>query len=209
MPDDGENRMNRVVIGFVFVSLLLFAPRSSAAQSRELQVGGQLAGAVSGEFDSTDLGVGGRVSWHPTSLLGAEAEIDFYPDDFADDPAFSGSRIEGLFGVTVGPRLGQLRPFAKLRPGFLTYREAPEPFACILIFPPPLACTLASGQTVFALDLGGGVELFPTGRTFVRVDVGDRMVRYPGPVFDNSGTIRDDSFFGHDFRFAIGGGLRF
>jgi hypothetical protein len=201
--------MNRVVIALVCAAGFLFVPRTSSAQSGELQVGGQVVGAVSGEFDSTDLGVGARVSWSPTPLLGAEAEIDFSPGDFADDPAFSGSRVEGLFGVTVGPRLGSFRPFAKLRPGFLTYGEAPEPFACILIFPPPLACTLASGKTVFALDVGGGVELFPTGRTFVRIDAGDRMVRYPGPVFDNSGTIRDDSFFGHDFRFAIGGGLRF
>ena len=56
---------------------------------------------------------------------------------------------------------------------------------------------------------GGGVEVFPSARTFVRVDVSDRLVRYPGPVFDSDFTVRDDSFFGHDFRFSIGAGLRF
>ena len=29
------------------------------------------------------------------------------------------------------------------------------------------------------------------------------------PVFDSEGTVRDESFSSHDFRFAIGAGLRF
>lgn len=168
-----------------------------------------LTGAASSEFDSTDPGVGGRVSWQPTALLGVEGEIDFYPGDLGERVAFSGSRVEGLFGATVGPRLGRLRPFAKLRPGFLTFREAPEPIACILIFPPPVRCVLAGGRTLFALDVGGGVEWLSSGRTFVRVDAGDRVVRYPVPIIDTSGTIRREAFSGHDFRFSIGGGLRF
>ena len=203
--------MNRVVIAFVSVLSALVCSRTAAAQPDEgqFQLGVQFAGAVSGEFDSTDLGVGGRLSWHPAPLIGVEGEVNFYPGDFADDPAFSSSRVEGLFGVTIGPRLGSLRPFARLRPGFVTFRDAPEPFPCIAIFPPPLSCALAAGKTVFALDIGGGVELFPTARTFVRVDAGDRVVRYPGPAIDSDGTVRDDAAFSHDFRFAIGAGLRF
>jgi hypothetical protein len=201
--------MNRVIIALVLLALLLSRPAAAQSDGDQFQLGAQLAGAVSSEFDSTDIGVGGRFSWHPTALLGAEAEVDFYPDDFADEPAFSRSRVEGMFGVTVGPRIGRLRPFGKLRPGFVIFRNAPEPFACILIFPPPLSCTLAGGATVFALDFGGGVELFPTGRAFVRVDAGDRVVRYPSPVLARDGTAREDAFFSHDFRFAIGGGVRF
>jgi hypothetical protein len=208
LPNAIGETMNRVIIPVVLVALLLSRPAGAQSGGDQFQLGVQLAGAVSSEFDRTDIGVGGRFSWHPTALLGAEAEVDFYPDDFADEPAFSRSRVEGLFGVTVGPRIGGLRPFGKLRPGFVTFRDAPKPFACILIFPPPLSCRLA-GETVFALDFGGGVELFPTGRTFVRVDAGDRVVRYPSPVLDRDGTPRENAFFSHDFRFAIGGGVRF
>jgi hypothetical protein len=168
-----------------------------------------LAGNVSSEFDTTDLGVGGRASWHPVPLVGVEGEVAFYPGDLGEPVAFSGSRVEGLFGATLGPRLGAVRPFAKLRPGFLRFGEAPAPIACILIFPPPLRCTLAGGRTAFALDVGGGVEWFSSGRTFVRVDAGDRIVRYPAPTIDSSGTVRSESFAGHDFRFTVGGGLRF
>jgi hypothetical protein len=197
---------------FVFVCLLTAAwsPRLASAQSAEglFQAAVQVTGAMSGEFDSTDVGVGGRLSWTP-GLLGVDAELTFYPREFPEELPFSKGRIEGLFGVTVGPRLGRVRPFVKFRPGFLTIQEAPAPFACILIFPPPLQCALAGGATLLALDLGGGVEFYPSGRTVVRVDAGDRAVRYPGPAFDSERNVHDDDFFGHDFRIAVGGGVRF
>jgi hypothetical protein len=182
-----------------------------AAQSDEsrFQVGAQFTAVVSDEFDDTDWGVGGRFSWQPTVFLGSEAELAFYPADLPDARPFSRGRLEGLFGVTIGPRLGGLRPFARVRPGFLTLHEAPGPLVCIQIFPPPLSCTLASGRTLFALDLGGGIEFFPAGSTFIRMDAGDRLVRYPGEVLDLEGRARDDVFFSHDFRFAIGAGMRF
>jgi hypothetical protein len=193
------------------VVLLVLWSHVAAAQpgANRFELGAQLAGAVSGEFDSTDVGGGLRFSWHPAPFLGAEAELDFYPHDFAKSPAFSKSRVEALFGVTAGPRLGRLRPFGKLRPGFVAFRQAPGPFACIAIFPPPLACTLGAGATVFALDIGGGLEFLPTGRTFLRVDLGDRAMRYPGPAIDRRFVAHSDAFFSHDFRFAVGGGLRF
>ena len=195
----------------VVVLVAIVYARPAAAQSGEplFEVGGHLATAFSGEFDETDVGVGGRLSWHPTSRLGLEGELTIYPGDLGEQIAFSGGRLEGLFGATFGPRLGRVRPFAKLRPGFLRFQEAPEPIACILIFPPPLNCALAAGQTMFALDIGGGVEWFASDATFLRVDVGDRAVRYPSPVIDSNRDVRDSSFFGHDFRFTIGGGLRF
>jgi hypothetical protein len=200
--------INHLVIVSV---LVLICARPVAAQSDDyaFEAGIQVATAVSSEFDGTDVGVGGRLSWHPVTLLGVEGEFTVYPGEFADQHAFSGGRVEGLFGATVGPRLGRLRPFVKVRPGFVTFREASEPIVCILIFPPPLNCTLAAGRSVFALDVGGGVDWFPSGRTFIRVDAGDRALRYPSPTIDSAGTVRDESFFSHDFRFAVGGGLRF
>lgn len=205
--------MSRAIVVSACALALLSWPRASAAQTdpEQFQIGIQVAGAVSGEFEDTDVGVGGRASWHPTPMLGAEIEFNVYPSDFTDDVAFSRGRVEGLFGATVGPRMGQFRPFVKLRPGFVTYREAPDPLVCIqvTVHPPPLPCVLATGHTAFALDFGGGVEVFPSERTFIRFDAGDRIVRYPGPATDSNGEARSDSFFGHDFRFSIGGGVRF
>jgi hypothetical protein len=164
--------------------------------------------ADSSQFEGTDVGVGGRVTWVTLSRIGLEAEITYYPGDYPDDVAFSSGRWEGFFGGTFGPRLGRVRPFARVRPGFLVYREASEPFACIAIFPPPLSCTL-SGESVFALDLGGGVEVDLGRRGFVRFDAGDRMLRYEGPVFDSDRRVRETSFWAHGLRMTAGAGLRF
>ena len=179
------------------------------SQSGRIELGVQVASAFSGQFDAADTGFGGRVSWHPHPVLGVEAEMNVFPRDFPGERPFSRGRLEGLFGVTAGVTFDRIRPFARVRPGFVTVQQAPEPFACILIFPPPLACTLASGRTLPAIDVGGGVDIITTPRTFVRVDFGDRLLKYPGPVFDADRSIRERAFFVHEFRFATGAGVRF
>jgi len=183
---------------------------SAAAQGPRFEAGVQVASARSGQFDAADAGFGARFAWRPGPVVGLEAELNLYPRGFPDRRPFSRTRVEGLFGATAGVTLGRVRPFARLRPGFVDVHESPGPFPCILIYPPPLACALAGGRTLFALDAGGGVEVALTPRTFVRVDLGDRLVRYPGPVFEfDPRRIREDGFFGHDVRFATGAGLRF
>jgi hypothetical protein len=201
----------RHIIGALVVwsAAMLAGPRGAAAQGQpRFDAGAQVVAAAWQQFDGSDLGVGGRFAWHPATLLGVEAEFDLYPGEFPEGRAFSRRRVEGLFGVTAGPRLGRARLFGKLRTGFLRVEAAPEPFACILIFPPPLACTLGAGRTLAVLDAGGGIEVAISARTFIRVDAGDRMIRYPGPALTLDG-VEQNSFFGHDFRLAAGAGVRF
>ncbi len=192
------------------LAVLILGPRAAAAQDARFELGAQVASAQSGPFDAVDSGIGGRIAWQPTRLLGLEAELNLDPRRFPDRRPFSSTRVEGLFGATAGVTFGRVRPFVRLRPGFVDVHEAPAPFPCILIYPPPLACALARGRALFALDAGGGVAVTLTPRTFVRVDLGDRLVRYPGPVMEmDPRRIHRDAFFGHDFRFATGAGLRF
>lgn len=195
-----------VVLAVVLASATAIEAQTDAGR---FQAGVQIVTVAAGEFDDTDTGVGARVSWQPTPLVGIEAELGLFPGEFADEPAFSRRRLEGLFGITAGPRLGSLRPFVKIRPGFVTFAEAPRPFACIRIFPPPLPCALAAGETVPAIDLGGGLEWLPGRRAFVRFDIGDRVVRYPGPALTSDRTAHQDAFVRHDLRIALGAGARF
>ena len=181
----------------------------ASAQTRGFEIGGQIAVTTLRQFEGSDVGVGARAGWRPTGMLRVEAEVNVYPSNFPDRFPFTRSRTEGLFGVTIGPTFGRVGTFGRVRPGFVTFAEAPEPFPCLAIFPPPLSCTLGGGATLFALDIGGGVEVSATERTFFRVDAGDRAVRYPGPSFDANRRVRSDPFFSHDFRFAAGAGLRF
>lgn len=198
-------------IAAAVVLITVLTGRASAQSSADaFQLGAQLTVARSGQFESAELGIGGRVSWHPVAMLGFESEIDLYPADFPNGGVpFSTRRVEGLFGMTAGPRLARVRPFAKIRAGFLQYSPPTEGFACIAIFPPPLNCLMAAGGTRAIVDVGGGLEIFTGERTFVRVDAGDRMVRLPAPTFVDGLHVRETAFLSHDFRLSVGGGLRF
>lgn len=190
----------------VALLLLIAAP---AARAQSFGASAHLASAQWSEFEGSDLGVGGRVTWQPTSIVGVDADVTWYPSDFPDGIAFTRRRFEGLFGVTVGPRVNRVRPFAKVAAGLLKVGATPGAFACITIFPPPLNCALAGGDTLPAYEIGGGVEIDATSRAFIRVDVADRLLKYPGPTFDSNFEIRDEGFFGHALRFTLGGGFRF
>ena len=187
---------------------LMAAAGSARAQSFDL--GAHLVGSQWSEFTGTDRGVGARIGWNPVPQLGLEADVNWYPADFpAKRLAFSGNRLESIVAVTAGPRLDRLRPFVRLGAGLLRSSGAPGPFACIAIFPPPLNCLLAAGATMPVFELGGGLEFATTGATFLRIDAGDRMLRYPGPTFTSAFALKDQGFFGHALKFTFGGGWRF
>jgi hypothetical protein len=189
------------------IFLVLLAAPAAFAQSFE--AGAHVASSRWSEFEGSDLGVGGRVTWKPAPMFGVDADLTWYPSDFPDGIAFTRSRFEGLFGVTVGPRIDRVRPFAKAAAGFLKVGATRGAFACIAIFPPPLNCALAGGDTLPAYEIGGGIEIDATTRTFIRVDVSDRILMYPGPTLDSNFQVKDEDFAGHAIRFTLGGGFRF
>jgi histidine triad (HIT) family protein len=192
------------------VLVLLWAVPAAAQPSQRYEASVHVAAASLPQFEGSDFGVGGRLAWRADDLLTFEAELTLFPGDYPDVPLpFSQRRIEGLFGVTAGLRFGRLRPFAKFRAGFVDLQEASGPVACILIFPPPLSCALAAGPTLPAFDVGGGVEVDVTPRAFVRIEAGDRMLKYSGPAIGGDGVPRAEDFWGHGLRFAAGVGVRF
>ena len=136
-----------------------------------------------------------------------EAALSLAPKDLGD-PAFSGSRTEGAMGFRVGPYLARTGVYAAVRPGFVKFSEPQEPTICIAIFPPPLSCTLATGKSVFALDLAGGLQL-QNERGVLRFEVGDRLVKYPGPILDADSEPRFDGFWSHNLAASVAVGLRF
>ena len=192
------------------IAIILTVVLASTARAQSFEAGIHLAASQWSEFDGTDLGVGGRFTWKPTSLIGVDADLSWYPGEFpSEGTPFSDNRFEGLFGVTVGPRLNRLRPFVKAAAGFVNTSGTQERIICIAIFPPPLGCVMAADQTLTAFEFGGGLEIDATARSFVRVDVTDRMIEYPGPSFRRGFEPVDEAFYGHALRFTIGGGVRF
>ena len=195
----------------LLLTLALLIPGAAAAQPAggSFRLGAIGAYVTSSELDTTEVGLGMLLAWNATPLVGIEAEIVIHPADMGPDPSFSSGRVETLFGLSVGPQLARVRPFAKTRLGIIRFWESPEPLACIAIFPPPVRCTLANGRTAVGVDVGGGLELLPPGRAFVRFEAGDRVLSFPGPVMDSDGTAHEGGFFAHDLRISFGAGLRF
>lgn len=190
------------------IALSLLASHNAFAQA--VQVDAHVTSSKWSEFDSADNGFGGRVTFKPISMIGLEADATWYPGEYEPDGvAFSRNRFEGLLGVTVGPKIDRIRPFAKLSAGFLKVGATPGAFACIAIFPPPLNCSLAGGDTLPAYEIGGGVEFDATQRFFIRGDISDRILKYPGPTFDRNFEVQNEGFFGHAVRFTLGAGIKF
>jgi hypothetical protein len=201
-----------------FLLLLLFFSammlRSSDARAQtdppKFSVGGHIVSLEQRAFSKVDCGFGSRFTFHPIASLGIEGEINIFLRDLGKPAAFSGSRTEALFGVKAGRRLGPFGFFGKLRPGFVRYGKAPRGMACIaiLIWPPPLECSISMGATNFALDFGGVIESYPSRHTMIRLDLGDTMIRFRGPASASVGRFKDD-FNVHNFQLNVGFGFRF
>ena len=165
----------------------------------------------SGDGIDNDAGIGGRLTWRASRWVGLDANVVWYPHGFPweTDVPISAYRLEGLFGATVGPSIDRVRPFAKAAAGFLRVGAAPEPVACIAIFPPPLLCVLAAGKTLPAVEIGGGAEIDVTSSSFIRADIGARLLKYPGPALDTDFQVRNADYWERALRFTIGAGVRF
>jgi hypothetical protein len=194
----------------VRVAGLLWLACSSLASAEEPRTDASLAAGATrfSEFEDTGVAMTASVSRRVVGWLALEAQLGFSPSDLGRPP-FSASRVEVFLGARAGSRLGPLRWFAAARPGFLRLAKAEEPFACILIYPPPLECTLQSGRTLPALQLGAGLEAHPGARALVRIEVGGLLLRYPGPAFTRNRETFDDALWSWNPRASVSLGVRF
>jgi len=200
--------------GITFGSAMLFGffltagGASVQAEDRRGDISASVSLRSLHEFDETEAGLGARLSYRLNRWVGIDGEVGYFPADIGT-PAFSRSRLEGLAGLRVGPRLGRTGVFLGLRGGAVRFSEAPEPFPCILIFPPPLNCAIAGGDTLPSVQLTAGFEAYPSDRLVVRVEAGDQLLRYPGPAFTPDREVIDDGLWSHNFKATASVGWRF
>jgi len=133
---------------------------------------------------TTQVGFGGRFAYNLTDNIAVEGELNFFPKvDLFDQPdAFNdGNLVEGLFGLKAGKRFEKIGIFGKARPGFLYASKGDlqnrPGSACPTVFPPPVGCFETISKNSFAFDFGGVVELYPSKRTLIRIDVGDTIIQ--------------------------------
>jgi hypothetical protein len=161
---------------FLFVlaaaaALLIIPSQNAQAQSRsetpKVEIGAHYTLLRFSDFDTTDSGVGGRITYNVSDNFGLETEFNFFPQErlnFANLTSPDSRRTQGLFGVKYGVRSEKVGVFGKLRPGFIRFGEG--------------ATIPGARATEFALDLGGVVELYPSRPVALRLDVGNTLIRF-------------------------------
>jgi hypothetical protein len=175
------------------VSMLALILSAAPALSAQEMAAGATYGLVSLTYpDQIPNGFGGWLTWRL---------VDVAVNVFPEDHPIIGRQVQVLGGVRAGFRADRVGAYARLRPGVVHFSRrflAPE-IGCVAIFPTPEVCLIDA--TNAALDLGGTVELYPSRRTVVRVDLGDTLIRF--------GRSQLDPVWKHNLQFAAGAGVRF
>ncbi|MGE0452699.1 MAG: hypothetical protein AB7O37_04115 [Vicinamibacteria bacterium] len=190
------------------LAALLTLPAAVEAQDERSDVGVQASFTRYGEFDESEIGLGLKLGHRLARQLALDAELNLEPGGLGER-SFSSNRFEALAGLRLGLDLQRSGAYLTLRGGVSRFAAAPEPIPCIAIFPPPLACVLAEGKTLPAFGFGAGFQALVGERAVLRLEIGDQMLRYPGPAFAEDRAIEDESFWRHNLRLTAGVGWRF
>jgi hypothetical protein len=127
-------------------------------------------------------GVGGRFDWNLSRRLAFESQFDFFPENGLPLPLEQGGQsFEAVFGIRA--KVIQTRHFSVfglVRPGLLHFSDVE---------------TLAPGNSIayttqaanyFVLNLGGGIEYYPSERWVLRFDIEGNPYRIPAVVYSGS-----------------------
>lgn len=196
---------------YLLLTILATAAIANAQPTKDkIEVGGQTTSLtiVQPDFfgDSTQQGFGGRFTYNFNRSIAADAEINFFPQKPLILSA-SGSAIQGQFGIKVGKRFDKFGIFAKVRPGFLSVGKV------FSLLPGTGTNFKIDRNTMFSLDSGGVLELYPSQRLIVRFDAGDTAIRHP-PRYDFAATnppsvqLTRSAKFKHNFQITAGVAFR-
>lgn len=142
-------------------------------------------------------GVGGRFTYNLTDWIAIDTEVNYFSTGEVDL-----NRTQGLFGVKMGKRFREpsIGLFVKARPGFMRFHGERLPGVTV------------DGTTKLALDLGGVVELYPSNRFIMRIDVGDAIIFYNGERIRRlsvPGGPQRRLDASHNLQASVGIGIRF
>lgn len=203
-------KLPQLVTMATLVPWLFGADRASAQPSGpRLEIGAHAAilrhDGFTGASTTTNGGLGGRVSFDLTKWLAIEGEVNLFPRDKVRLAPFVHyrRRTDALIGLKMGVRGERTGVFLKARPGitYLAYKEGGCEGDCSLALPPPVG---ERQWTDFALDVGGGVELYSPGRTVARAEIGDTIIRDHNEAPSSRWPGRRRTSHNLSFRFGVG-----
>lgn len=183
---------------------------SGQSPSSRFEVGGQFSDIKLIDTNgnaSFSPGFGGRFDWNITPRIALDTQIDFFPRYYPPSPQQGGHALQVFAGVRG--RFVQRRRFAiygLVRPGLTYSSRTITSFSATSTGSQPafLLTPNFGGATYFTLDLGGGIEFYPSDRWILRAEieatpyfVGNTAVNYSSPVppeglkVTSPGTVTD------------------
>lgn len=129
------------------------------------------------------LGFGGRFDWNFNRRLAFETQIDFFPERGAPSLLNQGGQtLQAVFGIRAKViQTRRIAVFGMIRPGLLHFNDAlsynTKPNGSFQHFSP----------TYFELNLGGGIEYYPSPRWVLRVDISGNPYRVANEYYSTAG----------------------
>ncbi|HEY8461323.1 MAG TPA: outer membrane beta-barrel protein [Blastocatellia bacterium] len=149
-------------------------------------------------FNSTDSGIGGRLTFNLNDNFSLEGEYNNFPQDgrvnLGNLSSVNSHKSQALFGAKYGMRSEKFGIFGKFRPGFVRFSQG-DPGALSIV--PP------SSETLFAFDIGGVFEIYPSRNVAFRFDLGNTLIRY------SNADVFGDSFTQSNLQLSTGVAFRF
>jgi hypothetical protein len=191
-------------------SLSVVAPRLHAqAQYSRFELGAQYSTIRqdNNNFQEKNFsGFGGRFDWNLNRRVAFESQVDFFPQDGIPLPLVQGGKtLEVVVGIRAKViQTHQISIFGVVRPGLLHFTNveftsgASDP---AYVFHP---------ATYFVLNLGGGMEYYPSPRWIFRFDIEGDPYRVPAtfnpsaPVATPVGKINDTTRMSFGAAYRLG-----
>lgn len=175
---------------------------------RKFGVGGQFSSLNTRRNSATEPGVGGWLSYDVLNSVALEAEANFSSRESPVSELGGGRVTQALLGPKAGKRYERFGLFGTVKPGVHSYSRTVTGFR---FDGERLTGVEVGRKNLFALKLGGVVELYPSGRLTVRFDGGDIITRQPSrlTVLPQSRVARAPAFSEHNLQLSYGLGYRF
>jgi hypothetical protein len=161
--------------------MLVISPAFSALAQSDLpkyEIGLHTSTLIPNNEGSGTQGGGIRFTYNFTPQIAVEAETNLFNSNGIGYTI----KAQALAGLKAGARFNRWGIFGKARPGFVYERFSVNSAPCYVFNPPansdlPLCSGVTMTRNNFALDLGGVLEIYPSRRWALRLDVGDTVLR--------------------------------
>jgi len=196
------------VVVLVFVFSLGRSDIQAQTEERRLEVSGLYTTINLQAFDSRESGAGVRLAYNINKYLAVEAEGNVFDFRIGDFPTDEFLAAQGLLGIKTGLRNERVGIFAKVRPGVANFPELRVRRG--FCFPGQSCDRSGRSGNRLAVDAGAVVELYPTNKIILRMDIGDTMIRFKDDTFFGStDLVRIKDGFTHNAQFSAAIGYRF